>query len=99
MNITRYQLYEKVWAKPMTQLSKEFGLSDVGLAKICRKHGIPLPERGYWARIQAGQKTVKKVLPRKDYNPDLDIQEKPPVTKEVIQAKQAQKEKHGTAAR
>lgn len=42
MKITRHQLYARVWEKPMTQLSKEFGLSDVGLAKICRKSGIPL---------------------------------------------------------
>lgn len=93
MKISRHQLYEQVWSKPMTQLSKEYGLSDVGLAKICGKHGIPLPERGHWAKIQAGYKAVKKALPRKDYNPDIDIQEKPTITETVIQAKLAVKEK------
>lgn len=93
MKLSRHQLYEQVWSKPMTQLSKEYGLSDVGLAKICRKHGIPLPERGHWAKIQAGYKVVKKALPRKDYNPDIEILEKPPITEAVIQAKLAVKEK------
>jgi len=37
----RKELYEKVWSTPMTNLSKEYGLSDVGLAKICKKYNIP----------------------------------------------------------
>lgn len=93
MKITRHQLYERVWTKPMMHLSKEFGLSDVGLAKICRKNGIPIPERGYWAKIDAGYKAPKKALPRKDYNPKIVIQEKPPITEDIVKAKQEQKEK------
>ena len=53
--LTRAELYEKVWTIPMRKLAKEFGISDVGLAKLCRRHEIPLPGRGYWARIQFGQ--------------------------------------------
>jgi hypothetical protein len=33
VRITRVQLYEKVWAGPMTTLSEEFGVSARGLAK------------------------------------------------------------------
>ena len=47
MEKSRIELYELVWTKPMTHLSKELGLSDVGLRKICVKFGIPLPQRGY----------------------------------------------------
>jgi hypothetical protein len=61
--LTRPQLYEKVWTTPMLRLAREFGLSDVGLAKLCRRHQIPLPGRGYWARIQFGQKPQRTVLP------------------------------------
>jgi hypothetical protein len=50
MKLTRNELYAMVWDKPITRLSKEFGISDVGFAKICRKHNIQLPARGYWAR-------------------------------------------------
>ena len=60
--ITRQELYEKVWTTPMQKLSKEFGLSDVGLAKLCRRHDIPVPGRGYWARIQFGQEPGRAPL-------------------------------------
>jgi hypothetical protein len=32
--INRKELYKKVWETPITRLSKEYGLSDVGFAKI-----------------------------------------------------------------
>ena len=45
--ISRKDLYERVWAEPIQKLSKEYGLSDVGLAKVCRRYNIPIPPRGY----------------------------------------------------
>src|SRR5262245_5050183 len=59
IQITRRDLYDRVWAEPIQKLSKEFGLSDVGLAKVCRRHGIPVPPRGYWAKKQAGHNVRK----------------------------------------
>ena len=44
--LSRQDLYELVWARPVTQIAKEFGLSDVALHKICKKHRIPVPARG-----------------------------------------------------
>jgi len=61
--LTREQLYAEVWQKPVTQLAKEFGLSDVGLAKLCRRHLVPLPYRGFWARKAAGQTPKPIPLP------------------------------------
>ena len=58
MEKSRVELYELVWAKPMTHLAKELGLSDVGLRKICVKFGIPLPLRGHWARLQVRDSRV-----------------------------------------
>ena len=55
IKISRTDLYERVWTTPLRTLAKEFGLSDVGLAKLCRRHGIPLPGRGYWVRMQFGK--------------------------------------------
>jgi len=59
----RDELYEEVWATPMQTLAKKYGISDVGLAKICRKLLIPVPGRGYWARKEAGQKVERTPLP------------------------------------
>jgi hypothetical protein len=37
----RKELYNKVWKLPMRLLAKEFGVSDVALAKTCKKLHIP----------------------------------------------------------
>src|SRR5258707_15768491 len=63
INLTRAELYERVWTTPMQKLAREFGLSDVGLAKLCHRHEIPVPGRGYWARIQFGQTPGRVTLP------------------------------------
>jgi len=60
---TREKLYEMVWSEPRKTLAPKLGLSDVGLAKACRRANIPLPERGYWARKQAGKPVSIRVLP------------------------------------
>jgi hypothetical protein len=48
------------------KLAKEFGLSDRGLAKVCARHEIPVPGRGYWARVASGQRIKKRPLSRPD---------------------------------
>jgi hypothetical protein len=50
----RQELYQKVWSQPMRIVAREFGISDVALAKTCRKLLIPVPSRGYWAKRHAG---------------------------------------------
>ncbi|MDZ5698662.1 hypothetical protein [Chelativorans sp. M5D2P16] len=53
--MTREELYTLVWQTPMSRLAKRFGLSDVGLRKICVKHDIPTPPLGYWAKLAHGK--------------------------------------------
>jgi hypothetical protein len=48
----------------MWTLAQRYGLSDVGLAKTCRKFKIPVPGRGYWQQKQAGQKVRPTPLPK-----------------------------------
>src|SRR5579859_5818578 len=57
--LTRRVLYDLVWSKPMIKVAEELGLSDVGLKKVCTKHRVPTPTRGYWAKKNAG-KPVKQ---------------------------------------
>lgn len=52
--LTRQELYNKVWSIPMIKLSKKLGISDKGLAKVCKRYNIPTPYLGYWAKIQNG---------------------------------------------
>jgi hypothetical protein len=63
VELSREELYEKIWSIPGSKLAKEFGISDVALAKICRKFRIPKPSRGYWARPEMGRKLSKPPLP------------------------------------
>ena len=41
------------WERPVTKVATELEISDVALHKICRKHNIPVPPRGYWAKLTA----------------------------------------------
>jgi hypothetical protein len=81
--ISRVELYEQVWTVPMARLAKDYGLSDVGLAKICKKERIPRPPRGYWARKETGLEPRKIPLPPGDrdrvieINPSSGLQTKP----------------------
>jgi len=61
--ISREQLYDLVWSKPVTAVADRYGLTGTGLAKICKKLRVPVPSRGYWARLQAGHKVPKAPLP------------------------------------
>src|SRR5689334_9410269 len=63
IRLTREQLYDAIWSKPTTQLAREWGISDVAIAKWCKKLDIPKPKPGYWQRLQAGRQTVKPPLP------------------------------------
>jgi hypothetical protein len=38
----------------MSRLAREFGVTDVALAKTCKRWDIPRPGRGYWAQLEAG---------------------------------------------
>ena len=61
--ITRELLYNEVWAEPVSRVVPRYGISGVALGKVCRKHKIPLPPRGYWAKINAGHSPKKIPLP------------------------------------
>jgi hypothetical protein len=61
--IKREELYEEVWSTPLTQLGAKYGLSDNGLRKVCKRLNVPIPWRGYWAKIEAGHRVKKTPLP------------------------------------
>lgn len=64
ITLKREELYRLVWSVPGSRLAIQLGISDVGLSKVCRRHFIPRPPRGYWARLEAGQKPRKMPLPK-----------------------------------
>jgi hypothetical protein len=63
-HISRDQLYVEVWCQPISKLAPKYGISDVGLKKICRALNVPAPPRGYWAKVQNGIEVSKTPLPK-----------------------------------
>ncbi|QQR74042.1 MAG: hypothetical protein IPJ17_00085 [Holophagales bacterium] len=63
VRLDRQKLFERVWAVPVETLATEWGLSGRGLAKACKRLRIPVPPRGYWARVAAGQRPSRPRLP------------------------------------
>lgn len=56
----REKLYQEVWSQPMWKLAPDYGVSDVALAKTCRKLMIPAPGRGYWAKVASGKRVKNR---------------------------------------
>ena len=59
----RSELYEQVWAEPIRKLAPRYGVSDVALAKMCRRLGVPLPGVGHWTKIACGHQIERPPLP------------------------------------
>lgn len=92
--LTRQELYELVWSEPMRTLARRFGISDVGLAKACRRHQIPRPHRGYWQQRQHGKAVRQMALPPlKPDEKNLDI-----CTLGSANRRRKQAEEHGPVA-
>ena len=69
----RHELYELVWSEPMLALAKRFSISDRGLAKTCAAANIPVPTRGYWAKLQAGKAVARYPLPPRALGQSDDV--------------------------
>lgn len=59
----RSELHALVWSEPINTLAPHLGMTGTGLAKLCRRHAIPIPARGYWQRRDAGQPVHPSPLP------------------------------------
>lgn len=72
--MTRQQLYDLVWSEPLRTLAKRFEISDVALAKACRRAEIPLPGLGYWAKRAANKRVIQPALPRRGLGQSGEIE-------------------------
>jgi hypothetical protein len=91
--VTREQLYEQVWTTPTQTLAKQFGISDVGLSKICRRLNVPKPGLGYWAKVDAGQSPPRTPLPSRALEHSYEIRPRPPEPVETEEQRQVRKER------
>jgi hypothetical protein len=75
MEISRVDLYERVWKTPLRKLATEFGISDVGLAKACRRHAVPTPPMGHWTRVEHGKTSERAPLPPAPHGETVSLSE------------------------
>lgn len=89
IRLSREELYNLVWSTPLSRLAHDFVISDVALAKWCKKLNVPRPGVGYWAKFQAGHKVPQKKLPKpgKDTSTAIYIRKivHPPEGEPVVQ--------------
>lgn len=72
MAVTREELYEEVWAEPMTKVAARYGVSSTYLARVCKHLNVPRPPRGYWAQLVVGKKRAKPALPEARRGDELE---------------------------
>ncbi|TDH58260.1 hypothetical protein E2C06_33555 [Dankookia rubra] len=61
--MTREELHALVWSKPMRAAAMEQGISDVTLARHCRKANVPVPPPDHWEKVRTGKKVTPQPLP------------------------------------
>lgn len=61
--ITRAQLYEKLWSTKFMKLTEELDIKDYTLRKICEDFNVPRPKSGYWTQLKFKKDPPKTILP------------------------------------
>jgi hypothetical protein len=54
------ELFDLVWSEPTRTIAKRLGISDVGLAKACRRADLLLPPRSEIGRPHSTTLSVKR---------------------------------------
>jgi hypothetical protein len=71
--LSRKELYELVWRTPSSRLAAELGITGVAIGKLCERHTIPRPPRGYWAKLKFGKAVARPALPRRNKDSAIRI--------------------------
>lgn len=50
--MNRIELYNLVWAKPLSSIEKEINIKIQDIKNACVKYQIPIPENGYWSKLK-----------------------------------------------
>ena len=63
LNLTREEMYEKVWTEPVTAIARSYSVRDHEIISLCDKNNIPRPPTGYWSRLRHGYRIDRPPLP------------------------------------
>src|SRR4051812_47682645 len=62
-DLSRQQIYEKVWSVPVSTLAPEWRMSTASAIRICTLRSIPLPPRDHWRAVRRGLTPPTSPLP------------------------------------
>lgn len=79
VSFSRERLHELVWTTAMHVLARRFGLTVAGLAKLCHRHAIPLPNKWYWGHHGAQKGEPRKPLPSAGSVPSTIVLDEPTI--------------------
>ena len=63
IEVSLHRLTEFAWSAPIRDLAPKLNLSDVGLRKILKGHGVNLPPQGYWLTKQSTKLALDIQIP------------------------------------
>lgn len=61
--MTRQDIYDAVWASPLTEVAARLKLSPGTLRTACQAAEVPVPGRGHWVRASIGKTPAPPRLP------------------------------------
>lgn len=70
MKLSRAQIHELVWSKPMTEIAREFGVRDQHIARACDGADIARPRAGYWQKVEQGKPIPRMALSNDRFSAD-----------------------------
>lgn len=62
--LTRQQLYDLVWSEPISQLAKQYKISDANFRNVCKRMSVPIPLSGHWSKVKYGKPVSVIQLPQ-----------------------------------
>lgn len=62
IQLTRAELYRRIWETPLIRVAAEFGVTNFLLASLCQRNGIPTPSSGYWSKLAHGKPASQPAL-------------------------------------
>lgn len=62
MRLSRLELHELVWSKPITEIARQVGLRDQHIAKACDGAEIARPRAGHWQKVEHGKSMPRVAL-------------------------------------
>jgi hypothetical protein len=66
LTLTRQELFDLVWSTSRQAISAQYpDLSAAVITRTCEEANVPLPGRGYWAKLAEGHKVSRPSLPRR----------------------------------